>query len=142
MMKFMILLGLLACVPESKKIELMPVGSNGEPNFEMPEEGFAYLPMDLVLEELEAEKSFYILDARSPNDYAIDHISGAISVPFYEVGDHLDNFPVGDWIVAYCACPHSESGVVAEYFMENGHENVGIIDEGYLEWKAAGYPIE
>jgi len=119
-----------------------PIGTGGVPNFEAVEGDFAYLPMELVHTELEAEKSFYLLDARPPNDYDIDHIIGADSVPFYEVEEYFDAYPIGDWIVAYCGCPHSESGIVAQYFLDNGHSNVGIIDEGYLEWKAAGYPIE
>lgn len=126
-----------ACGETSK-----PLGEGGEPNFEMVQDGFAYLPMELVKQELEAEKSFFILDARPSNDYDLDHITGAYSVPFYDVELYVDEYPIGDWIVAYCGCPHSESGIVAEAFLAAGHEKVGIIDEGYLEWKEAGYPTE
>lgn len=133
----LIFLGFFACKEDEKTLL-----EGGEPDFEMLEGEFAYLPMDLVKQELEAEKAFYILDARPPNDYDLDHIVGADSVPFYDVDLYIEDYPVGNWIVAYCGCPHSESGIVAEAFIDNGHEKVGIIDEGYLEWKEAGYPTE
>ena len=113
-----------------------------QPDFEMPDDGFAYLPIDLVKQEFDAGKGFYFIDARPTNDYDLQHIEGAYSVPFYEKEDHLYRFPTGVWYVAYCACPHSESGVVANYLMENGHDTVGILDEGYLEWEGRGYPTE
>ena len=131
------LVGFLGCNEKTNTL-----GQGGEPDFELAEGTFAYLPMELVKQELEADKAFYILDARPSNDYDLDHIIGADSVPFYDVELYLEDYPVGNWIVAYCACPHSESGIVAQAFIDAGHEKVGIIDEGYLEWKAAGYPIE
>ena len=132
-----LLWGLFACTEEEK-----PLLEGDEPNFEIVEGEIAYLPMDLVQQELEAGKAFYILDARPPNDYALDHIVGADSIPFYDVDLYVDDYAIGNWMVAYCGCPHSESGIVAQAFIDQGHEKVGIIDEGYLEWKEAGYPTE
>ena len=33
-------------------------------------------------------------------------------------------------------------GIVAEYFMEQGHSTTAILDEGYLLWEEQGYPTE
>jgi rhodanese-related sulfurtransferase len=128
---------LLACISPKT-----PIGDGGPPNFEAIDGEVAYIPVDTVHSEFNAGKSFYIIDARPTNDYNIDHIVGAYSVPFYEVEQHFDDYPIGDWYIAYCGCPHSESGVVADFFLENGHQNIGILDEGYLVWKELGYPIE
>ena len=119
-----------------------PIGNGGPPNFEAIDGDVAFISVEEVYQEYTAGKSFYLLDARPANDYDLDHITGAYSIPFYEVADHFDDFPIGDWYIAYCGCPHSESGIVAEYFLENGHSNVGILDEGYLVWKEEGYPTE
>ena len=119
-----------------------PIGDGGPPDFEAIDGEVAFISVDFVYQEMSAGKSFYLLDARPSNDYDIDHITGAYSVPFYEVEQHFEDYPVGDWYIAYCGCPHSESGVVAEYFLENGHSTVGILDEGFLVWKENGYPVE
>jgi cytochrome c oxidase cbb3-type subunit III len=124
--------------PQEVKV---PIGDGQPPDFETAE-GVAFIPADTVYREMTLGKTFFLLDARPTNDYNIDHITSAYSIPFYEVEQHFDSYPVGDWIIAYCGCPHSESGVVAEYFFENGHPNVGILDEGYLYWKEQGYPTE
>jgi cytochrome c oxidase cbb3-type subunit III len=139
---------IIACTGDSKEtgssIDLEPVEApEGEPpSFEMPEEGVAYLPIADVYAELEANKAFIFLDARPLVDYKLQHIQGAYSIPFYEVEDHFDAYPKEVWYVAYCGCPHAESGMVAEYFLNNGHTTVGILDEGYLEWEELGYPTE
>jgi cytochrome c oxidase cbb3-type subunit 3 len=119
-----------------------PIGTGGPPSFEAIPGEIAYISVEDVFQEIEAGKSFYILDARPTNDYDIDHIEGAYSLPFYEVEQHFNDYPVDEWYIAYCGCPHSESGIVAEYFLDNGHTKIGILDEGYLVWKDEGYPIE
>ena len=132
---------LLSACSEVEKIELDTL-TGLPPDFEMPEEGPAFISVSDVEDAFDAEASFIFLDARPSVDYDLRHITGAYSIPFYEVPEHFSRFPTGVWYIAYCGCPHSESGVVAEYFLENGHSTVGILDEGYLEWEALGYPTE
>jgi rhodanese-related sulfurtransferase len=127
----------LACGPQSEKVEILP---GSPPDFSMPSDGFAYIPITDIIEAYDNEARFVIIDARPTVDYNLRHITGAYSVPFYEVDDHIDRFPLNEWYVTYCACPHSESGIVAQALLDAGHETVGIIDEGYLEWEALGYP--
>ena len=119
-----------------------PIGEGGPPDFEAVDGEVAFIPAELVYQELTAGKSFYLLDARPTNDYDIDHITGAYSLPFYEIEQHFADYPIGEWYIAYCGCPHSESGVVADYFLQNGHSNIGILDEGYIVWKEEDYPVE
>ena len=135
----MIALFLIACDTTRAPLQLDEL-TGLPPDFEMPEEGFAYIPIADVIEAYNNEDRFIIIDARPSVDYNLRHISGAYSVPFYEVDQHINRFPLGEWYVTYCACPHSESGIVAEALLEAGHETVGIIDEGYLVWEELGYP--
>ena len=142
-MKYSVLsLLLVACTGEKPSIN--PGG--GDPEFSLEyateEYAYAYLPAELVHQEYTSGKSFYLLDARPTNDYNLSHINGAISTPFYEIEELglLDGFDQGPWYVAYCGCPHSESGIVAQALVDMGHVNVGIIDEGFLVWEERGYP--
>jgi cytochrome c oxidase cbb3-type subunit 3/ubiquinol-cytochrome c reductase cytochrome c subunit len=106
------------------------------------EPGAEFISADTVAAELAAGAGFYFLDARPPADYALEHITGAISTPFYEIADHANQIEPGHWIITYCSCPHSESGIVAEYMREQGHEDVAVLDEGFLYWRDQGYPTQ
>ena len=111
--------------------------------FSMPEDGsIPYISIDEIKEAFDNNEPFLFLDARPTVDYNLRHIQGAYSVPFYEVEYHESKFPSDTWYIAYCACPHAESGIVAEYFLEAGHETIGILDEGYLLWEERDYPTE
>ena len=81
-----------------------------------------------------------ILDARAPSDYMREHIAGAVSVPFYDAERYVAALPKGLWLVAYCACPHAESGQLAQKLLSNGLRKVTVLDEGLGVWKSKGYP--
>ena len=134
-----LVIGFIACKPPVEPIELDDL-TGLPPDFTMPEESFAYIAVDDVKKAYDEQARFILIDARPTVDYNLRHITGAYSAPFYEVEDHVDRFPLGEWYVTYCACPHSESGIVADALMAVGHETVGIIDEGYLVWEERGYP--
>lgn len=94
-----------------------------------------------VHDRLEAGDQMVIIDARPPADYVEGHIAGAVSVPFYAVPEFLDQLPEDVWTLAYCACPHAESGQAADALEAAGRTLVKVLDEGYNEWVDAGYPI-
>ena len=111
--------------------------------FSMPDDGsVAFISLNTIKAAYDNNEPFLFLDARPTVDYNLRHIKGAYSVPFYEVEHHESKFPDDIWYIAYCACPHAESGIVAEYFLEQGHTTVGILDEGYLLWEEREYPTE
>lgn len=90
-----------------------------------------------------AEKRRMILiDARPTSDYLRLHIPGAISVPYFDMKG-LDKVPNdGTWIVAYCVCPHEESGRVLEELRRRGYPNTAVLDEGLFVWTQQGHPTE
>ena len=100
-----------------------------------------YTPADAIKGELDRGAKLALLDARAPSDYMNEHISGAISVPFYDPSPYLSALPKDAWLVCYCACPHAESGRLAHQLLEKGFTKVAVLDEGFVVWKARGYPI-
>jgi cytochrome c oxidase cbb3-type subunit 3 len=100
-----------------------------------------FVSVDVVKKELDRGVKIVLLDARPPSDYVFDHIAGAISIPFYEVEKHLARLPKDVWIVAYCACPHAESGSAIDALARNGYTKGKVLDEGVAVWKARGYPM-
>ena len=115
---------------------LNPAGP--EPDFE---EGERFVGVDKVNEAMELGARMALLDARPSSDYLLEHITGAVSLPFYSAEDYVDELPKDVWLVVYCGCPHAESGQVADILEAAGFTTVKVLDEGFYEWKARGYPI-
>ena len=80
-----------------------------------------------------------LLDARAPSDYVTEHIAGAVSVPFYDPQPYFAALPRDVWLVCYCACPHAESGQLAQKLGAAGFKNVTVLDEGLGVWRARKY---
>ena len=84
-----------------------------------------------------------LADARAASDYLVGHISGAVSLPFYDelVQEAIEVLPRDTWIIAYCGCPHAVSGRLAQALIDAGFEFVGVLDEGYYHWRDQRWPI-
>lgn len=96
-------------------------------------------PADMVKRELDRGARMGLLDARAPSDYIGEHITGAVSVPFYDPDPYIAQLPRDAWLVCYCACPHAESGQLARKLTEKGFTKVTILDEGLGVWRAKKY---
>ena len=107
-----------------------PVGFKTQP---------ATTPADVIKGQLDHGAKLALLDARAPSDYANEHIAGAVSVPFYDPAPYLDKLPKDAWLVCYCACPHAESGQLAQKLVTAGFTKVTVLDEGLGVWKSRKY---
>jgi cytochrome c oxidase cbb3-type subunit 3/ubiquinol-cytochrome c reductase cytochrome c subunit len=97
-------------------------------------------PADVIHAQLALGARMAILDARAPSDYMTSHIKGAVSVPFYDPDQYVPLLPKSSWIVCYCACPHAESGQLAQKLVAKGFTKVTVLDEGLGVWRSKGYP--
>jgi cytochrome c oxidase cbb3-type subunit 3/ubiquinol-cytochrome c reductase cytochrome c subunit len=100
-----------------------------------------FVPAADVKAALDSKARLLFLDARPASDYPLFHLPGAVSVPFYSPAAVLDQLPKDVWTVTYCACPHAESGILADALLAKGHPHVRVLDEGILHWKAQGWPL-
>jgi cytochrome c oxidase cbb3-type subunit 3/ubiquinol-cytochrome c reductase cytochrome c subunit len=98
-----------------------------------------FTPADVVHAELTRHARMALLDARASSDYINDHITGAVSVPFYDPSPYLKQLPKNTWLVCYCACPHAESGELAKKLMDAGFKKVTVLAEGLGVWKLRKY---
>lgn len=86
----------------------------------------------------------HFVDARGRPSYEETHIDGAVLSP---APDGMASDPVGDWdqeetIVAYCACPHSIAVRRSASLIEDGYENVFVLEGGLDAWVEAEYPVD
>ncbi len=104
-----------------------------------------------------ADNGAMIVDARVANEYVVECIKGAVSVPYKEKSEksvdfhsHMDSFDLAKLpadknksLIFYCngpACWKSyKASVVA---VKAGYKNVYWLRGGIPEWKAKGLPME
>lgn len=123
--------------PDPQPVVLNPDGP--EPDFEL---GAEFIGVDTVKTELvDRGARMVLIDARPTSDYALEHITGAVSIPFFEIASRLSEIPDDTWVISYCGCPHDESGMVAKAIRDSGHPKVAVLDEGYFVWLDKGYPV-
>lgn len=84
------------------------------------------------------------VDARARGGFENSHIFGAVSSPAPHGGEG-DN-PVADWprddrVVCYCGCPHHLSTMRAASLLDQGYEQIYVINEGFWEWHDRWYPL-
>lgn len=125
--------------PEDRRIETSDLDTVEENGVEVP-----LLPVEDAYVWWAYRRARFA-DARGPEQYENSHIVGSVLSPAPEdMRDSSD--PVLKWgkrdrIVCYCGCPHHLSSIRASYLIENGYENVYVIDEGFFEWRDLDYPV-
>lgn len=100
-----------------------------------------YVGIDAVNAAVQAGQRLFILDARSRADHFRERIAGSVSLPHFELEQYLERLPRDVWIVAYCGCPHAISGQAFDILAAAGFERIAVLDEGFYEWRDAGYPV-
>lgn len=88
------------------------------------------------------QKKALFIDVRGREAYNVEHIQGAIDLSLKEIQNGLiPDGPKDQWIITYCACPHSMSSQAAAVLIRKGFKNVYVLDEGFLYWKEKGWPL-
>jgi rhodanese-related sulfurtransferase len=92
-------------------------------------------------------KAVTIIDTQPRDVYEMEHIKGAISLPWKREISQQDvrGLPKNKLLVTYCDCGpgESDSADVASQLLRLGFENVKVLqDPSIQQWRKAGYPME
>jgi len=96
-----------------------------------------------LVSQVQTEKSFLLLDVRSPKEYDAGHIPGAINIDFKELKDRIDEIDSfkKSQVVVYC-----ERGIrakVAEAVLqEAGFQSIFHLEGDMSAWRKNSLPIE
>ncbi|MBI2227032.1 MAG: metalloregulator ArsR/SmtB family transcription factor, partial [Betaproteobacteria bacterium] len=88
------------------------------------------------------KRSVVVLDVRPPEEHAAGHVPGAISIPVKDLKRRLRELPKGRAIVACCRGPYCVYSYEAIDILRPKGFDVRRLDGGFLEWLAAGFPVE
>jgi rhodanese-related sulfurtransferase len=101
---------------------------------------------DELLQKLERQDDFVVIDALAPMVYAHSHLPGAINMPSSTVDATRLAKRIPDLdteIVVYCANASCDDSVVtAERLQALGYTNVRHYSGGKDEWRERGFPLE
>jgi rhodanese-related sulfurtransferase len=109
----------------------------------MATEQIKYIAVQHLKRITEGGEPFILLDVRSREDYANEHIKGARSLPLDELDRAKQLFKPADNIIVYCdsfVCSASSSA--AKMLSRMGFTNVRDFKGGLREWIANGLPSE
>jgi len=83
-----------------------------------------------------------VLDVRPAEEYESGHIPGAINVPLKDIEKFIADLPGGQDVIAYCRGAYCVLAFEAVAKLRKGGIGARRLEEGYPEWKAAGFPVE
>lgn len=88
------------------------------------------------------ENSVTLLDVRPEDEFASGHLPGALNIPLSQLGRRLRLLPKGREVVAYCRGPYCVLAFEAVALLRKRGYSVRRLEDGYPEWKAAGFAVE
>lgn len=83
-----------------------------------------------------------VLDVRPEDEFTLGHLPGALNVPLPTLEQHLATLPKNREIVAYCRGPYCVLTFEAVATLRARGFRVRRLEDGYPEWRAAGFPTE
>jgi len=89
-----------------------------------------------VFKDMMENGNIYLVDVRTPDEYAEGHIPGAVNVPLRTIADNLDQIPTDQSVMVYCSSGHRAAMSLASLDML-GYTNVKSFPPGWKGWSAA-----
>jgi len=83
-----------------------------------------------------------VLDVRPPEEFAAGHLPGAVNIPFAKLESCLSQLSKRREVVAYCRGPYCLMSFDAVSKLRSLGWKARRLEDGFPEWKAAGYPVD
>jgi rhodanese-related sulfurtransferase len=98
-------------------------------------------PQALLERQAKKDQSLFVLDVRTPEEYAAGHVPGAVNVPYDQVASHLAEIPKDKEVVLYCRSGR-RTGLAAEVLEANGYTKLVHLQGDMQAWLQDGRPVE
>lgn len=99
---------------------------------------------ELLKALIEGGADIVVVDNQPAEVYALEHVKGAVSLPWDMKIRSPGGLPKDKLLVMYCACAHEEdTGDVAMQLITNfGYKKIALLEGGWNRWMELGYPTE
>ena len=88
-----------------------------------------------------SDDSAYVLDVRSPEEYAGGHVPGAVNIPYDQIASRLAEVPKDKDVVLYCKSGR-RAGIAAEVLASQGYARLQHLVDDIVAWVEKGRPVE
>ena len=82
----------------------------------------------------------FVLDVRTPQEYAEGHVPGAVNVPYDQLASRLAEVPKDKDVVLYCKSGR-RAGIAADVLAANGYKRLSHLEGDMNAWVEKGRPI-
>ena len=104
-----------------------------------PKQGDTYPTVSVQDLKNAVDSGAYVLDVRTPQEFAEGHIASAVNLPLDEVEGRASEVP-GDKTV-YVICRSGNRSAQASEILKKAGKDVKNVGGGMNDWASAGYPV-
>ena len=98
-------------------------------------------PQALLERQSKKDPSLFVLDVRTPKEFAEGHVPGAVNVPYDQIASQLALIPKDRDVVLYCRSGRRTT-LAAEVLEANGYTKLGHLQGDMQAWLKDGRPVE
>jgi rhodanese-related sulfurtransferase len=96
---------------------------------------------ELLARQAKHDPQLFVLDVRTPEEYAQGHVPGAVNIPHDQVAARLADIPKDKDVVLYCRSGH-RAGIAAGVLSAQGYTHLLHLDGDMNGWTANSRPIQ
>jgi rhodanese-related sulfurtransferase len=82
----------------------------------------------------------FLLDVRTPQEFAEGHVPGAVNVPYDQLASRLAEVPKDKDVVLYCKTGR-RAGIAADVLVANGYTRLSHLEGDMTAWIEKGRPV-
>lgn len=83
----------------------------------------------------------FVLDVRTPEEYASGYVPGAVNIPHDQLASRLAEVPRDREVVLYCRSGR-RTALAADVLAANGYKRLEHLDGDIIAWVEKGRPME
>ncbi|MCS7058833.1 MAG: rhodanese-like domain-containing protein [Meiothermus sp.] len=103
-------------------------------------QSFRLVSVDDLYRALSDPKTF-VIDVRTPQEFAQGHVPGAVNWPLQEIDRWWSRVPKNR--VVYIKCnTQNRSRLAVQYLLGKGYTGLNLVQGGIQAWLARRYPVE
>ena len=95
----------------------------------------------LLERQQKGDEAAFVLDVRSPEEYASGHVPGAVNIPYDQIASRIAEVPKDQDVVLYCKSGR-RAGIAAEVLAGQGYTRLQHLEGDIVAWVEKGRPVE
>jgi rhodanese-related sulfurtransferase len=104
-------------------------------------QAFENITPQTLKQRIDSGESLYLVDVRTPNEYATGHIQGTRLLPLQTLQQRISEIPQDAAVVCICRSG-GRSATASELLANSGFQNVINMSGGMIAWNRAKLPIK